>query len=385
MKLKKKVKEFFELNSNKPKFKAALRNHLSEKEIEKIKNILRVNSFHYCKVEDLYKFAFNKSVGSCLNCGKETKFGNDINRPREFCSKKCVRESPIIVSRRESACEAKYGKGITNSFKSDEVKKKIASTLLKRYGVDNPSKSKKLKKRKEKTSIKNFGTTHWTKNKKLMKKHKRNMLKEYGVENVMQLEEVRQKLRESLLEKYGVDNANYIPGVNEKRLKTYVSTCLKKYGVKNAIQDEDVFRKWMSSLCKKKQIVVNNIKLEVQGYEPNYVKKFEEYISKIKVPTFKIPYKQLGKERNYLPDLLIKSTADKTYLVEVKSVYTAKSFDLPYKIRAARKYCEAKGWILHLAVIEPANDNVMVYVNPTFSQVKAIQKALEVFSRRGRL
>lgn len=52
--------------------------------------------------------------------------------------------NPEIINKRKETIKSLYGQEITNIFQVEEIKRKMRSTWIQKYGVDNPTKNKKV-------------------------------------------------------------------------------------------------------------------------------------------------------------------------------------------------------------------------------------------------
>lgn len=219
----------------------------------------------------------------CHNCGKSVKSYINYNLGyTKFCSQKCgavseerklltqatsikkygtlsPNQSSIVKKHKSESCESKYGKGITNVFKLDSVKKTIAETNLKKLGVVNPMQSQKCKDKAMNT----------------------NMLKR-GVKWTLQDPEVRQKSILSLINNYGVDNASKSDIVKAKIKEVWYD----KYGVFHISQNEDIKKlkaqKWANKTqAEKRHIVETRMMTNIERYGVPWTSQNSEIFAKM--------------------------------------------------------------------------------------------------------
>ncbi len=156
-------------------------------------------------------------------------------------------------------------------------------------------------------------------------KMKTTCLEKYGVEHPMQSEEVKEKSKATCLENYGVEHPMQSEEVKEK----YKATCLEKYGVKHPMQSEEVSTEASKNSYKSYQYTFPSGRIEIiQGYEKHmlndllYKEKILEddiAVSRSDVP--EIWYKDLdGKKHRYFVDCIVKS---QKRCIEAKSTWTA--------------------------------------------------------------
>jgi len=101
--------------------------------------------------------------------------------------------------------------GATNPFAREDVKEKIKSNNLEKYGVE-----------------------HWVETEEFKSKAKETNLERYGTEHAMQSEEIQEKIRETNLKKYGVEYTTQVKEFQDKAKKT----CLEKFGAENFFGSE---------------------------------------------------------------------------------------------------------------------------------------------------
>ena len=147
----------------------------------------------------------------CKTGGKEIILTNQL---KEYCSHKCVYNSP-------------------------DVKLKLKETNLKRYGVENPAKSKQSKEKMKETNLKKYGVECYSKTPEFVKKMKETNLERYGVEAPIQSKEIMQKITETNLKKYGTKSPSQCKEVKEKIKQTN----FKRYGVEIPAQSKDIMQK----------------------------------------------------------------------------------------------------------------------------------------------
>lgn len=166
------------------------------------------------KLVDRVKYILNekKSINVCLNCDKPI-----VDLTRMFCSAKCNNNSEqtknkfrknynnlseveklVRNNKRTETVNNKYG-GYT--LQSSELKKKMKSTMIQKYGVEHSFHS---------DSIKQKALNTW--------------IKKYGVDNPFKSNDIKEKIKQVLKDRYGVDNsANINPEIRiDKGIKTKI-------------------------------------------------------------------------------------------------------------------------------------------------------------------
>lgn len=122
-------------------------------------------------------------------------------------------EVPDIRHKVESTNLERYG-GVT-PFASPTVHKKSKQTTYIKYGVDNISKLDEIKEKKKKTFFENHGTTYGNSTIVNSKRHS-TCMERYGSDNVFSSEVIKEKIRTECLEKYGVSYHQSRPDVRKK-------------------------------------------------------------------------------------------------------------------------------------------------------------------------
>ena len=184
------------------------------------------------------------------------------------------------------------------------MKRKIKSSVRKRFGVDNASQSDVVKAKKRETSMQRFGHEHWTKcpehfalkgtpwDEKRLAKARATCLKLYGVDNPWKLESVQEQIRLKHFEKYGANPGAIYNGYARR-------VTVDRFGVRHI----------------------------VQGYEDYAVRYFSKQKSVAKIVTKvrllpRFRYTGVDKKlHNYHPDLKV-VTNTTTHIIEVKSEWT---------------------------------------------------------------
>lgn len=366
--------------------------------ISKHTNYYEGKSGHPFSWLEVFTLRFPNFKNTCSVCGEKTKW--QATHYSTVCGRSCG--ALACEPKRKATNMEKYGVpnagqadivkrkrvrtfvkrfGVTNPFKSSDLKDRIKTTMLERHGVDNASKSKKIKRKKQATSLENFGTTHWTKNSDMLdQKHTpfnresiakgratsldrhgyenafdnpkvqdriaKTNLKRYGVENPFDSDEIQRKAKNSVYLKYGVTNVFQSQEIQEQIRKT----CLDIYGVEHpsTLAEYSYRRKTVRDKF--------GIKHTVQGYEDQAVLVFSKMknVTDIVTASKRLPkYRYVdkeGKEHRYYPDMAVR-TQTSTNIVEVKSLYTlTRNLGTNLlKFRAAVKACKNKGhtfWVV---------------------------------------
>jgi hypothetical protein len=161
--------------------------------------------------------------GKCLTCSKTTKFENFTLGYKDYCSVKCVQNSPLVQDQKKKTLFKNYGvehalqsesiqnkkkETNLNHFGSDEpfkcilIKEKIKATNLDRLGVENPFESNLIQEQIRQTNLEKYGVESPLQNREILEKTKQTNLERYGVENPAQNKEVQERTRRTTLEKF---------------------------------------------------------------------------------------------------------------------------------------------------------------------------------------
>lgn len=135
-------------------------------------------------------------------CGCELKFKNITDGYSQYCSRKCQGKSEKVKSKRQSSVMKKYG--VSHVFKSQQVIEKSRQTTLENYGVENASASEEIKKRKVQTCRSNHGVDHPMQSKEVRKKSANTMLEKYGSETPWKNEEFKRAKYAEWIETFGM-------------------------------------------------------------------------------------------------------------------------------------------------------------------------------------
>jgi len=202
----------------------------------------------------------NRQEGKCLTCGNKTKLLSIKNGYQKYCCRQCAYDSPIRSNTIKNTCLKRYG--VSNVFKSEEIKNKSKVTCLKRYGTEFANQSRLIKDKIVRTNLKRYGVKNPQQNKKVKNKTKRTNLKIYGFENPASCRKIKEKAKKTNLKRYGVENPQQNIEIQNKtkrtNLKRYGSECtfssslvkkkivqttLERYGVKHNSQNKSINKK----------------------------------------------------------------------------------------------------------------------------------------------
>ena len=204
--------------------------------------------------EKVYLIKNNKPT--CKVCDGDVKFLSYKRGYREYCSKSCSNNDPILKDKKlynyKKNNLEKYG--VENTSILDTVKDKISKskenldyesinlkykeTCIEKYGVDNISKIESVKKKKVKTTFENYGVDNPFKSEIIKNKIKETSNKKYGFDSYTKTEDFIKIIKKTNLEKYGVDNFTKSEKYRELIFEKYRSSSIKT----NLNSDKNYFK-----------------------------------------------------------------------------------------------------------------------------------------------
>lgn len=224
---------------------------MSEEKIY-IQNEFEMNYFLNERKGCKYMLAYS----NCRQCGAEFKTSPKKLSISGFLCKRCKISNTKksfsedvkkeILKKREQTCISKYG--VSNVFKSDEIKDKIKDSLQNIYGVQNAQelqtkpnyvkKADRIKKASKditfgenKTALQDLKVSKWDKRtdlerSEILKKRKNTNRERYGTDFAQQSDVVKEHYKQNSLQKWGVSNPSRSPIVRAKAEQT----CRERYG-----------------------------------------------------------------------------------------------------------------------------------------------------------
>ena len=171
----------------------------------------------------------------CPFCGEELKYGNSSH------IKKCDKFQEFINENKDLIYDLYYNKGKSMVDISDKLGIKYchAQSIFNRLnfpirGITESKKQEECKKKYKQTMLKNWGTDHnFNKKCKSRQEWEQRLFENEGITNVFQREEVKEKIKNTIKEKY-TDNEIYNNYVKGSKLEYWVEKLgeiegLKKY------------------------------------------------------------------------------------------------------------------------------------------------------------
>jgi very-short-patch-repair endonuclease len=179
-------------------------------------------------------------VPRCLECGIETKW-KPSGGYTEFCSNNCVNKSNEVKYRRSVTYVQNFG--VDNPFKSTEIKDKIRSTNLEKYGTECVLQSEEIKLKSAMTMRNRYGCNHPMHSSKIRKKLANTNLEKYGHSSPLSAKCIRDKIERTNFEKYGKAHAVASKVVRER----IIETNLKNHGHTSSLKSVKVRNKIIST------------------------------------------------------------------------------------------------------------------------------------------
>lgn len=189
------------------------------------RHIIAVHSMSIQAYYDFYYKKENEEI--CPICGKPNIFKGINKGYTKYCSVKCSKQDPKLITKQKQTCLQKYG--VDHISKSKYYKDKIKTTNKNKYGVEYTFQAAEVK-----------------------DKIKQSMLNKYGVDNCSKAIEIKQKKENTYLSKYGTKNNFGITSISEKAVKNAFSanaiakrqrTCIDRYGVKSVLANQNIHSK----------------------------------------------------------------------------------------------------------------------------------------------
>jgi len=229
------------------------------------------------KIEDL-------SLGSgiviefqCDYCGKT--FPRTYENYNRKLKKSIIKKDCCINCKHSKVIESLIETyGVTSVRQIPGVNEKIKATNIDRYGYEIPSNCKAIKDKIETTNLLRYGSKYGLSNPIIRDKINTTNLKRYGFKSPTQNPIIRENTRLTLQKRYGVDFIGSIPGVIEKRAKTFslngtVKTSQQQLTVYNILLENnyDVKLNYAVSRCVLDiaLITINDIKINIE-YDGQY-------------------------------------------------------------------------------------------------------------------
>jgi len=194
------------------------------------------------------------SINTCIHCNKPI-----LDLSKMFCSAKCNNNSEQTKN--------KFRENYQNLSQTEKIVRndKRTKTVNEKYG-GYTLQSPELKKKMKSTMIEKYGVEHSFHNDAIKQKALNTWIKKYGVDNPFKSHNIKEKIKEVLKYRYGVDNsANVNP---EIRINNVMKTKIERGWVipDEFLSDYQIYRKKVKRLTeivyKKYKNIINPNNLE---------------------------------------------------------------------------------------------------------------------------
>ena len=183
-----------------------------------------------------YILKSKKSINTCFHCNKPI-----IDLTKMFCSTKCNNNSEQTKN--------KFRKNYDSLSETDKISRnnKRTKTVNEKYG-GYTLQSSELKKKMKSTMITKYGVEHSFHSEAIKQKALNTWIKKYGVDNPFKSHNIKEKIKKVLKDRYGVDNsANINP---EIRIGNGIKTKIERGWIipDEFLSDYQIYRKKVKRL-----------------------------------------------------------------------------------------------------------------------------------------
>jgi len=183
-----------------------------------------------------YILKSKNSINTCIHCKKPI-----IDLTKMFCSAKCNNNSEQTKN--------KFRENYDSLSETDKIARnnKRTKTVNEKYG-GYTLQSSELKKKMKSTMIEKYGVEHSFHNDAIKQKALNTWIKKYGVDNPFKSNNIKEKIKEVLKDRYGVDNSSKINPI--KRINAIMKTKIERGWVipDEFLSDYQIYRKKVKRL-----------------------------------------------------------------------------------------------------------------------------------------
>lgn len=176
------------------------------------------------------------NINTCTHCDKPI-----IDLTKIFCSAKCNNNSEQTKN--------KFRENYNNLSKTDKINRnnKRTKTVNEKYG-GYTLQSPELKNKMKSTMITKYGVEHSFHSEAIKQKAVNTWIKKYGVDNPFKSHEIKEKIKEVLKDRYGVDNSANIN--TENRISSGIKTKIERGWIipDEFLSDYQIYRKKVKRL-----------------------------------------------------------------------------------------------------------------------------------------
>lgn len=154
------------------------------------------------------KNVYGNPNNKCKTCGKETKYAGLFCGYSQYCSNRCINNSPEMKEKHKETSRKNWG--CDHPMQNKEVFERSEQTNIKLYGYKNPFQVEEFKDKFKETNMKRRGCEWPTQNKEVRKKIKETSLKNWGVDNPMKNKKIKRRMMDTLHKNFG-KYSNFYP------------------------------------------------------------------------------------------------------------------------------------------------------------------------------
>lgn len=273
-----------------------------------------------------------------------------------FCSASCSRRAVLEDPERRLHAE-----------------NKARVTSLHRWGTANPAQSLIVQQRKESTCLLRYGVANPASAPAIYAKVQATCLARHGTLSPQSAAHIKQKSLQTMQQRYGVSHALQSSTFRRK----FRTTCRRNHGAAYPMQASVPFlRNKSASYCRKDFVTVDGRKLMLQGFEPQVAAWLENKgftVYSCAQESISVPMQT----KVYHPDLLVRTPAGNTHVVEVKSSFTVTLPDVLPKFLAAQRFSEACGLSDYVLCVWTEAGPSVFKGRPGYRTLKKQRKELE--------
>lgn len=164
------------------------------------RNVINVHG-EFPFVEKLYLYLNQMERPKCKGCGGDVKYKKFGTGFSDFCSRKCMHESGLVLKKIQDTNLNRYGTKSPLSNKG--IRDKIKNTVKANYGVDNIGSAKSVQNKIKTTNKKKLGVDYPLQSPSIRAMAKNTLIENSGVDNPMKKSEVVKSVVDKINERYG--------------------------------------------------------------------------------------------------------------------------------------------------------------------------------------
>jgi hypothetical protein len=181
---------------------------------------IHISKGHKIKSEEYY-LKYISSIGKCKLCGKNTTYINMSTGYRQYCSRPCLQNDPVMKVIKQETYFKKTG--YYNPGSDPAVQEKRKATNLEKTGFENPFSNPKIQIQIKNTNLEKTGFENPMQNPITKQKASDTYYARTGYRNPLENPVVQEKSKNTYYEKTGYEYSGQDPVVREKASDTYYS------------------------------------------------------------------------------------------------------------------------------------------------------------------